>query len=155
MFTDKDVKAAKPYVVIGQTIVDELFGLQNPVGKTLRLKGKPFTVIGTLKAKGDGLMGDDQDNIVIMPSATLRQRLEGSDRPEFVNIAFVKAVSDTIHKIRNVKIAFDIACVIMAVFLSLIFFNLKIVGIREGTVIAALCTGLVVKFLSKLLLKMM
>ena len=70
--------------------------------------------------------------------------------------AFVKAVSDTIHKnFGNVKIAFDIACVIMAVFLSLIFFNLKIVGIREGTVIAALCTGLVVKFLSKLLLKMM
>ncbi|MBP3687734.1 MAG: ABC transporter permease [Alphaproteobacteria bacterium] len=94
MFTDKDVKAAKPYVVIGQTIVDELFGLQNPIGKTLRLKGKPFTVIGTLKAKGDGLMGDDQDNIVIMPSTTLRQRLEGSDRPEFVNIAFVKATSE-------------------------------------------------------------
>ena len=70
--------------------------------------------------------------------------------------AFVKAVSDTIHKnFGNVKIAFDIACVIMTVFLSLIFFNLKIVGIREGTVIAALCTGLVVKFLSKLLLKMM
>lgn len=70
--------------------------------------------------------------------------------------AFVKAVSDTIYKnFGNVKIAFDIACVIMAVFLSLIFFNLKIVGIREGTVIAALCTGLVVKFLSKLLLKMM
>ncbi len=94
MFTDKDVKAAKPYVVIGQTIVDELFGLQNPIGKTLRLKGKPFTVIGTLKAKGDGLMGDDQDNIVLMPSTTLRQRLEGSDRPEFVNIAFVKATSE-------------------------------------------------------------
>lgn len=94
MFTDKDVKAAKPYVVIGQTIVDELFGLQNPIGKTLRLKGKPFTVIGTLKAKGDGLMGDDQDNIILMPSSTLRQRLEGSDRPEFVNIAFVKATSE-------------------------------------------------------------
>lgn len=94
MFTDKDVKAAKPYVVIGQTIVDELFGLQNPIGKTLRLKGKPFTVIGTLKAKGDGLMGDDQDNIILMPSSTLRQRLEGSDRPEFVNIAFVKASSE-------------------------------------------------------------
>lgn len=94
MFTDKDVKAAKPYVVIGQTIVDELFGLQNPIGKTLRLKGKPFTVIGTLKAKGDGLMGDDQDNIILMPSSTLRQRLEGSDRPEFVGMAFVKATAE-------------------------------------------------------------
>lgn len=94
MFSDKDVKAAKPYVVIGQTLVDELFGLQNPIGKTIRLKGKPFTVIGTLKAKGDGLMGDDQDNIALMPSTTLRQRLEGSERPDFVGMAFVKAVSE-------------------------------------------------------------
>lgn len=66
--------------------------------------------------------------------------------------AFVKAVSDTIHKnFGNVKIAFDISCVIMAVVLSLIFFDFKIVGTREGTIIAALCTGLVVKFFSKLL----
>ena len=66
--------------------------------------------------------------------------------------AFVKAVSDTIHKnFGNVKIAFDIGCVIMAVVLSLAFFNFKIIGTREGTVIAALCTGLVVKFCSRLL----
>lgn len=66
--------------------------------------------------------------------------------------AFVKAVSDTTHKnFGNVKIAFDIGCVIMAVILSLMFFNFKIIGTREGTIIAALCTGLVVKFFSKLL----
>lgn len=66
--------------------------------------------------------------------------------------AFVKAISDTIHKnFGNVKIAFDIGCVMTAVILSLILFDFKIVGTREGTVIAALCTGLVVKFFSKLL----
>lgn len=66
--------------------------------------------------------------------------------------AFVKAVSDTIHKnFGNVKIAFDIGCVIMAVILSLMFFNFKIFGTREGTIITALCTGLVVRFFSKLL----
>lgn len=66
--------------------------------------------------------------------------------------AFVKAVSDTIHKnFGNVKIVFDISCVILAIILSLTFFDFKIVGTREGTVIAALCTGLVVKFFSKLL----
>lgn len=66
--------------------------------------------------------------------------------------AFVKAVSDTIHKnFGNVKIAFDISCVMMAVLLSLLFFDFKIVGTREGTVIAALCTGLAVKIFSKLL----
>jgi len=94
MFTEKDVRAAKPYAVIGKTVVDELFGIQNPIGKTIRLKGKPFMVIGTLKEKGDGLMGDDQDNVILMPSTTVRQRLEGSDRPQYTHIAFVKATTE-------------------------------------------------------------
>ena len=94
MFTEKDLKTGRPYAVIGQTIVNELFGLQDPIGKTLRLKGKPFTVIGTLKEKGDGLMGDDQDNIVMMPATTLRQRLRGSHRPQYTDIAFVKVVQE-------------------------------------------------------------
>lgn len=69
--------------------------------------------------------------------------------------AFVKAISDTIHKnFGNIKIFFDVCCVITAVVLSLIFFDIGtfgIVGTREGTIIAALCTGLVVKFFTKLL----
>lgn len=93
-FTEKDVKAGKPYVLIGQTVVDELFGLQNPIGKTLRLKGKPFTVIGILKEKGDNLMGEDQDNIVMMPVTTVRQRLKGSYRPQYADVAFVKVTSE-------------------------------------------------------------
>lgn len=61
--------------------------------------------------------------------------------------AFVKAISDTIHKeFGNVKIAFDISCVAAALMLSLIFFNFTIVGMREGTVISAFLTGIVVNF---------
>ena len=93
-FTEKDVKGGKPYILIGQTVVDELFGLQNPIGKTLRLKGKPFTVIGVLKEKGDNLMGNDQDNIVLMPVTTVRQRLKGSNRPQYADVAFVKVTSE-------------------------------------------------------------
>lgn len=64
--------------------------------------------------------------------------------------AFVKALADTWHKnFGNIKIGFDVSCVITAVVLSLIFFNFKIVGTREGTVIAALGTGVVVKFFTK------
>lgn len=60
--------------------------------------------------------------------------------------AFVKAISDTADKnFGNVKIAFDITCVVLAILLSLIFFHYKIVGTREGTIISALCTGMVVK----------
>ena len=63
--------------------------------------------------------------------------------------AFVKALSDTIHKeFGNVKIVFDISCVVVAVILSFLFFH-KLVGTREGTIIAAFCTGFVVKFFSK------
>lgn len=64
--------------------------------------------------------------------------------------AFVKALADTIHReFGNVKIVFDISCVVLAVLLSLVFFHFHIVGTREGTVIAALCTGIVVKFFTK------
>lgn len=64
--------------------------------------------------------------------------------------ALVKAISDTIHKVFGyVKVAFDVSCVIMAVVLSIIFFQGKIVGTREGTIISALLTGLVVKFIKK------
>lgn len=64
--------------------------------------------------------------------------------------ALVKAISDTIHKAFGyVKVAFDVACVIVAVVLSVIFFQGKIVGTREGTIISALLTGLVVKFITK------
>ncbi|MGM9630920.1 YczE/YyaS/YitT family protein [Butyricicoccus sp.] len=63
--------------------------------------------------------------------------------------AFVKAVSDTIHvEFGNVKIGFDISCVILALVLSLLFFDFTIQGTREGTILAACCTGLVVKFFS-------
>ena len=64
--------------------------------------------------------------------------------------AFVKAVSEQIHKeFGNVKIAFDVLCVIMALILSLLFFEFTIVGTREGTIISALLTGVVVKFFTK------
>lgn len=66
--------------------------------------------------------------------------------------AFVKAISDKVHReFGNVKIAFDIICVVLSVVLSLAFFDFTIVGAREGTVISALLTGVVVKIFCKLL----
>lgn len=68
--------------------------------------------------------------------------------------AFVKAISDVSNKnFGNVKIAFDIICVVLSIILSLIFFNFKIVGTREGTIISAFCTGIAVKFFTRILRK--
>lgn len=64
--------------------------------------------------------------------------------------AFVKAISDTAKKnFGNVKIGFDVGCVVVSVVLSLLFFDFTIVGTREGTIIAALFTGMVVKFFTR------
>lgn len=68
--------------------------------------------------------------------------------------AFVKALSDILgRQFGNVKIAFDISCVVLAIVLSLLFFELRIVGTREGTVIAAVLTGVCVKIWLRLVKK--
>ncbi|MDE5603988.1 MAG: YitT family protein [Eubacterium sp.] len=68
--------------------------------------------------------------------------------------AFVKAVAETFKKnFGNIKIGFDVMCVVTAVALSLVFFDFTIVGTREGTIISALLTGVFVKLFNKLLKK--
>lgn len=65
--------------------------------------------------------------------------------------AFVRVIAGKLNKnIGDVKIAFDVFCVVSAVILSLIFFDFKIVGVREGTIIAVLLTGTIVKILNRL-----
>lgn len=93
-FSQKDLKSARSYVLLGQTVVDELFGAENPIGKSIRLNNRPFMVIGTLKEKGAGLGGDDQDNLILMPFTTLRQKIRGARQPQMVNVGFVKVVSE-------------------------------------------------------------
>jgi putative ABC transport system permease protein len=93
-FTDKDIKAGSPYVLIGATVANELFGLTNPVGKTIRIKNVPVKVVGVLKAKGQDLTGNDQDDIIFMPYTTFRQRISGSKMPNRVRFGFIKISDD-------------------------------------------------------------
>ena len=79
-FTDDDVKKYAKVGLIGQTIVEELFDDgEDPIGKTIRVGGMPFMVIGTLKEKGENGMGMDQDDIVIMPYSTVQKRMLGAN----------------------------------------------------------------------------
>jgi putative ABC transport system permease protein len=75
-FSEKDVASAAKYVVIGQTIVENLFpNGENPVGKVIRFNKIPFTVKGVLKSKGQNSFGQDQDDIVIAPYTTVQKRI--------------------------------------------------------------------------------
>jgi putative ABC transport system permease protein len=66
-------------VWLGATVARELFGDQDPVEQTVRLRGIPMTVVGVLSPKGQNSMGQDQDDVVMLPLGTLRNRVWGGD----------------------------------------------------------------------------
>ena len=74
--------------VVGQTVVEELFGGQDPVGEQIRIGRVPFTVIGTIKASGSGF-GGDNDDLVLVPYTTAQARLSGT---QYVSQIWIKAV---------------------------------------------------------------
>ena len=76
-FTDYDVRSGSTVCLIGQTVREELFGDESPVGKELQVAGVPFTVRAVLSPKSANMMGADQDDIVIMPWSTVRFRVPG------------------------------------------------------------------------------
>jgi len=78
VFNEAEERAGKAVCVIGDTVRRELYGHQNPVGGELRIKQFACEVIGLLQAKGQGAMGMDQDNTVVMPLRTVQRRLTGN-----------------------------------------------------------------------------
>ncbi|HVR87150.1 MAG TPA: ABC transporter permease [Planctomycetota bacterium] len=77
-FTAEDVAAARKVCVIGNTVVENLFDEEPPVGKTIRIQNMPFRVIGVLGLKGSSPGGEDQDDVVIVPWTTAKHVLRGS-----------------------------------------------------------------------------
>lgn len=78
-FTEDDVRTAKKYCVIGQTIREELFPGQDPIGRQIRIDKVPFTVVGLLTEEGSGGM-QDMDDIILAPYTTIQNRLYGHQR---------------------------------------------------------------------------
>ncbi len=74
-FTAADVRTAARVVVIGQTVVDQLFPGVDPLGQILRVRNLPFRVVGVLAAKGQSQFGQDQDDIIIIPYTTAMKKL--------------------------------------------------------------------------------
>jgi putative ABC transport system permease protein len=77
-FTDADNRSAAKVCVLGKTVATNLFGDEDPVGKTIRIKNIPFRVVGVLEPKGGSLMGQDQDDIIVAPYETVRKKIMGT-----------------------------------------------------------------------------
>jgi len=82
-FSERDINAAAKVCVIGHTLVAKLFQTSDPINQTIRVKNIPFRVVGVLQAKGANMVGEDQDDILLMPYTSVRKRLQGS---EFDNV---------------------------------------------------------------------
>ncbi len=85
--TAKNVESRDRVAVIGSTVVKNLFGDEEPVGKDIRIKNIPFKVIGVLNTKGNGSMGNDQDDVIFIPYTTAMERVEGVDYLRMVYVA--------------------------------------------------------------------
>lgn len=90
-FSAEDVKSGARVAVLGKTTVKKLFEDASPIGETIRIKNVPFTVVGVLSAKGSNMMGQDQDDTVIVPYTTAMRRLFGQTNLRSINVSAATA----------------------------------------------------------------
>ncbi len=93
-FTDSDVAVSAKVAVIGKTVVDNLFGpYVDPVGQIIRVNNVPFEIVGVAASKGQSAFGQDNDDVVFVPEATYRSKLQGDLRQYISGSVNVQAVS--------------------------------------------------------------
>ena len=84
--TQNDLNSRNRVAVIGTTVATNLFESENPVGKNIRINNQPYKVIGVIESKGQSSMGQDQDDVVIIPLTTAQERLMGITYIRSINI---------------------------------------------------------------------
>jgi putative ABC transport system permease protein len=91
---DSDIETSTKVVVLGQTVVDKLFGASSdPVGQTVRIKNIPFEVVGVLARKGQSAMGQDYDDGVFVPQSTFQSKIQGGLQKYLSGTIFIGATS--------------------------------------------------------------
>lgn len=88
---DGDVESAAKVAVLGQTVVDKLFGNDNPIGAVVRVRNVPFRVVGVLTLKGQSSQGTDQDDTVMIPYTTMQKRLMRINHVHNIMVSAVNA----------------------------------------------------------------
>jgi len=95
-FTDSDVRSATRVALIGQTAAENIFGDEDPVGKTFRIQQSPFVILGKLAVKGQGMDGRDQDDTILIPLTTAQRQVFGTQFPGTVRMVMVQTTTQEI-----------------------------------------------------------
>ena len=105
MFTEEDVETAAKVCVLGQTLVDNLFpDGTDPIGKIVRFGKIPMTVIGVLEEKGYNTMGQDQDDLALVPYTTVMKRVLATDYLQGIQASAIdeEMTDQTIQEITDI-----------------------------------------------------
>src|SRR3954471_17017405 len=94
MYTEVDVERANAVCVLGQTLVDQLFGGQDPVGESVRVNAVPCVVVGVLEVKGQSATGQDQDDQFLMPYSTVMKKIKGQTWLDCIRMSATSAAVD-------------------------------------------------------------
>ena len=107
MFEPAEMSGAGKVALIGHTVASELFGDADPMDQTIRIKNVPVTIVGILGRKGQNMTGNDQDDVIMVPLSTARNRIVGVEagKPRQVGMIQIKvfdgeSMSETEEKIR-------------------------------------------------------
>ncbi len=101
-FTPEELRAGAAVCLIGATLQRELFAGRDALGQALRIKGFSCEIIGVLESKGQGAFGNDQDEVVLLPLATLQRRVTGSTRVQTLLVAMQEG-SDATRLTANLR----------------------------------------------------
>jgi putative ABC transport system permease protein len=102
-FQPQDMRASAKVVLLGQTVVKQLFQGEDPIGATIRVKNAPFQVVGVLAAKGQSAMGRDQDDVVLMPMTTARGYIVGKSQVQSDQVGQIYIKFDTGADLRDAQ----------------------------------------------------
>ena len=100
VFTEVEVRDAATVCVLGQTLVRELFPDESPVGQEVLVAGVPLRVVGTLRRKGADIIGEDQDDILLVPWSTIKYRTSASVAPSAAATGVAGDAAEQINLLR-------------------------------------------------------
>ena len=103
-FDTADLQGSAKVAIIGQTVARELFGDADPLDQVIRVKKVPVTIVGVLVRKGQNAMGQDQDDVVIVPISTYRNRIQGGASGKLRRIG---SISVKVREGQSMKLAED------------------------------------------------
>ncbi len=101
-FEAAEIQGSSKVAMIGQTVATQLFGESDPLDQVIRVKKVPVTIIGLLAPKGQNSLGQDQDDIVIVPISTYRNRIQGGNAGKLKRIG---VISVKVKEGQSMKIA--------------------------------------------------